>query len=81
MVRILALGGDGIGPEILEHGLSLAKKIGQFAKIDIKWEYGLLHGASYDKHGTFCSPKVLDQARASDAVSYTHLTLPTKRIV
>ena len=68
MVKILALGGDGIGPEILEHGLRLANKIAQFVKIDIKWEYGLLHGASYDKHGTFCSAKVLDQARASDAI-------------
>ena len=68
MVRILALGGDGIGPEILKHGLNLANKIAQFAKIHIKWEYGLLHGASYDKHGTFCSTKVLDQARASDAI-------------
>ena len=55
MVKILALGGDGIGPEMLEHGLRIANKIAQFAKIDIKWEYGLLHGASYDKHGTFCS--------------------------
>ena len=68
MVKILALGGDGIGPEMLEHGLRIANKIAQFAKIDIKWEYGLLHGASYDKHGTFCSAKVLDQARASDAI-------------
>ena len=53
MVRILALGGDGIGPEILKHGLNLANKIAQFAKIHIKWEHGLFPGASYDKHGTF----------------------------
>ena len=68
MVKILALGGDGIGPEILEHGLRIANKIAQFADIDIKWEHGLLHGASYEKQGTFCSAKVLAQARDSDAI-------------
>ena len=68
MYKILALGGDGIGPEILKHGLSIASTAAQIADIDIDWEHGLLHGASYDKHGTFCSEKVLAQARNSDAI-------------
>jgi 3-isopropylmalate dehydrogenase len=68
MVKILALGGDGIGPEILDQGLSVANRIAQIANIDIEWEHGLLHGASYEAHGTFCSEKVLAQARNSDAV-------------
>ena len=68
MVKILALGGDGIGPEILEQGLSVANRIAQIADIDIEWEHGLLHGTSYEAHGTFCSEKVLAKARNSDAV-------------
>ncbi len=65
---VLALGGDGIGPEILEQGLRVADRLAELAGIDLSVQHGLLHGASWDVHGTFCTPEVLKQARNSDAV-------------
>lgn len=65
---LLALGGDGIGPEITEQGLRVARCLAELCGIDLGVQQGLLHGASYDAHGVFCTEEVLDQARASDAV-------------
>lgn len=66
--RVLALGGDGIGPEILAHGLHVAKVLADQSGIGLTVEEDLLHGASWERHGTFCTEKVLDKARRSDAV-------------
>ena len=66
--QILALGGDGIGPEILDHGLRVAQHLAARAGIELEIETGLLHGASWEAHGTFCTDEVLATARASDAV-------------
>ena len=66
--RILALGGDGIGPEILAQGVRVAQRLGEIAGLSLTIEHDLLHGASYDRHGTFCTPEVLEKARAADAV-------------
>lgn len=68
MARILALGGDGIGPEILDQGLRVAAFLNNAAGLDLEVEHDLLHGASYDAAGTFCSDRVLAKARAADAV-------------
>ncbi|MTI00890.1 3-isopropylmalate dehydrogenase [Roseibium sp. RKSG952] len=66
--RILALGGDGIGPEILGYGLRTAEALARQAGIKLIIEQDLLHGASWDALGTFCSDEVLQKARQSDAV-------------
>lgn len=66
--QILALGGDGIGPEILEQGLRAAAVLAEQAGIRLSISHGLLHGASWEAHGTFCTDEVLARARASDAV-------------
>ena len=68
MYKILALGGEGIGPEILSCGLDLAQFIAKHSAIQFEIEYGLLHGASYEVSGSFCTQKVLDGARNADAV-------------
>ncbi|MEW2913259.1 3-isopropylmalate dehydrogenase [Leisingera sp. JC11] len=66
--QVLALGGDGIGPEILEQGLRVARHLAARSGIDLSVEHGLLHGASWEAYGTFCTHDVLARARASDAV-------------
>ena len=66
--RVLALGGDGIGPEILGYGLRVAERLAARAGLAMDVTQDLLHGASWDVHGTFCTDAVLDRARASDAV-------------
>lgn len=66
--RILALGGDGIGPEILDQGLRVANRVAEQCNMGLIVEDGLLHGASYDALGTFCSEDVLLKAQSVDAV-------------
>ena len=66
--QVLALGGDGIGPEILDQGLRVAQHLAARAGIELEIKQGLLHGASWEAHGTFCTDGVLEQARAADAV-------------
>lgn len=66
--RILALGGDGIGPEILNYGLQAARDLAMRAGIELEICHGLLHGASWDAHQTFCTAEVLQMAQQADAV-------------
>lgn len=67
-VKLLALGGDGIGPEILAEGLRVADALAAKAGLTLNVEHDLLHGASWDAHGTFCRPEVLEKARQANAV-------------
>lgn len=68
MPQILVLPGDGIGPEIMEQALRVADCLAQSSNLSLEVEFDLLHGASYDQNGTFCTPAVLDKARRADAV-------------
>ena len=66
--KILALGGDGIGPEVLEAGLAIAKAMAARGGVALSIEQGLLHGSSWEVHGTFCTEETVEKARAADAV-------------
>ncbi len=61
--RIVALPGDGIGPEIAGAARELLDRIGDF-EVDER----LVGGASIDAHGTALTPEVLEACRAADAV-------------
>jgi 3-isopropylmalate dehydrogenase len=61
--RIVALAGDGIGPEIMDAARELLARIGDFELVD-----HLVGGASIDAHGTALTDEVLEACRASDAV-------------
>ena len=61
--RIVALPGDGIGPEILGPALGLLRAVGDF-----HFEEHLFGGASIDAHGTPLTDEVLDACRRADAV-------------
>ncbi len=63
MTRIVALPGDGIGPEIMAAGLRLLSELGEF-EIDER----LVGGASIDERGVALTDEVLDACRAADAV-------------
>ena len=66
--KILALGGDGIGPEVLEAGLQVAQTVAAQAGIVLGIERDLLHGAAWEAHGTFCREQTVAAAQAADAV-------------
>ena len=63
MTKIVALPGDGIGPEIMAAALRVLAEIGDF-EIDER----LVGGASIDEHATALTDEVLDACRAADAV-------------
>ncbi|MBE1283256.1 MAG: 3-isopropylmalate dehydrogenase [Rhodobacteraceae bacterium] len=65
---ILALGGDGIGPEVLNAGLTVAEAVAAAEGLRLTIQEGLLHGAAWDTHGTFCADDTLARAKAADAV-------------
>src|SRR5918912_1353030 len=61
--RIVALPGDGIGPEIMAAARELLDRVGAF-----EVEEHLAGGASIDAHGTALTPDTLDACRRADAV-------------
>ena len=63
MTNIVALPGDGIGPEIMAAALRLLGEIGDF-EVDER----LVGGASIDENGMPLADDVLDACRDSDAV-------------
>ena len=65
---ILALGGDGIGPEVLNAGLKVLDAIVSAEKIGVSITHDLLHGAAWEEHGTFCTDQTVEQAKAADAI-------------
>src|SRR5262249_11055119 len=66
--RVLALGGDGIGPEVVSSGLRLAEAVADDAGITLDIREDLLHGAAWEAHGTFCREETVAAAKAADAV-------------
>ena len=67
-LKILALGGDGIGPEVLDAGLKVLDVASRSIGLHIDVTEGLLHGACYEKHGVIILPQTLEQARQSNAL-------------
>jgi 3-isopropylmalate dehydrogenase len=63
MTKIVALPGDGIGPEIMAPALRVLSELGDF-EIDEQ----LVGGASIDEHGVALTDQVLGACRSSDAV-------------
>lgn len=67
-LKVLALGGDGIGPEVVDAALQVlevaAAELGQ--SLDISED--LLHGAAWEQYGTFIRPETLAKARETDAL-------------
>lgn len=66
--KVLALGGDHIGPEVVASGLEVLRHTAALFDIPVEIEEDLLGGASWDAHGTFCTDVVAAKARAADAV-------------
>lgn len=66
--KVLALGGDHIGPEVVAAGLQVLRQTADQFDVAVEVEEGLLGGASWDVHGTFCTDAVVAKARAADAI-------------
>jgi 3-isopropylmalate dehydrogenase len=67
-LKVLALGGDGIGPEVVDAALKLLEVAAKSIGLEIDLAEDLLHGAAWEKYGTFIRPQTLQKARQSDAL-------------
>ena len=66
--HILALPGDGIGPEVIAPALGVLRRVSEIADFDAEIEEGLLGGAAYEATGRPLSDETLARARSADAV-------------
>lgn len=67
-IRILALGGDGIGPEVVDAALQVLEVAAASVGLALDIGEDLLHGAAWERHGSFIRDETLSRARASDAL-------------
>jgi len=67
-LKILALGGDGIGPEVVAAAIRVLDVAAHSIDLDFDLSEDLLHGAAWEKYGCFIRPQTLDKAKASDAL-------------
>ena len=66
--HILALPGDGIGPEVLAPALGVLRRVSEIADFDAEIEEGLLGGAAFEATGKPLPDETLASARSADAV-------------
>ena len=67
-VNVLALDGDGIGPEIMESTLEIIHLLNSKLQIDINIEKDIIGFQSLKKNGTTFPKKVLSKAKRADGI-------------
>src|SRR6516162_5189051 len=68
--KVLALAGDGMGPEIMRQTLRVIDFFDRRHIASFEVTEGLVGGAAYDDAGVPLTDETLEQARASDAVLF-----------
>ena len=68
VTRILVLPGDGIGPEVMASALDVLDVVAITEGLHLDITEDVLHGAAWNKYGTFCRPETITNAQQSDAV-------------
>ncbi|MBT8436004.1 MAG: 3-isopropylmalate dehydrogenase [Gammaproteobacteria bacterium] len=66
--KLLVLPGDGIGPEVVSVALRVFERLCQLEQIATEIQHDLLHGAAWDRYGTFCRDETVVAAKHSDAL-------------
>ncbi|GAA5523740.1 3-isopropylmalate dehydrogenase [Microbulbifer aestuariivivens] len=66
--KIMILPGDGIGPEIVEQAVAVLETVDRKFNLGLRFEQGLIGGASIDTHGEPLTDAQLQAASACDAV-------------
>ena len=66
--KLLVLPGDGIGPDVVAAGLRVFERLCQLESIETEIEHDLLHGAAWEKFGTFCRDETVATAKQSNAL-------------
>jgi len=67
-INLAILGGDGIGPEVMDASLKILNKIGELESVDFNYEYALVGGCAIDEFGAPISEGTLKMCKQKDAV-------------
>lgn len=67
-LKVLAPGGDGIDPAVVDSALKLLEVAASSINLKIDLSEDLLHGVCWDQFGCFIRPETLNRARESNAV-------------
>ena len=67
-IRILALDGDGIGPEIMEATLEVVYLLNQELDLNIQISKDLIGLQSFDKNGITITPQVIENSKQVDGI-------------
>ena len=65
----MALGGDGIGPEVVHAGLQILEQTAAKIGLKLEVEKDLLHGAAYDAYEVFSRDRAVEKARAAGVLT------------
>ena len=68
MARIVVMGGDGIGPEVVDAARAVLDRVAGRLGLDLVYDHHLLHGACWDVHGVWVLDETVEAARWADAV-------------
>ena len=69
-LQVLVMGGDGIGPEVVDAARPMLDAVAEAAGIILNIEERIANGASYDVHGVFITEEVKALSREVDIILY-----------
>ena len=68
--RIVAIPGEGIGPEVVEASLTILRQVAQLEGFALTINYGLLGGMALEKLGSTFPPETSQQCEGSDGIVF-----------
>ena len=68
--RIVAIPGEGIGPEVVEASLTILRQVAQLEGFALTIDYGLLGGMALEKLGSPFPPETIQQCEGSDGIVF-----------
>jgi 3-isopropylmalate dehydrogenase/3-benzylmalate dehydrogenase len=68
--RIVAIPGEGIGPEVVEASLTILRQVAQLEGFTLTIDYGLLGGIALEKLGSPFPPETIQQCEGSDGIVF-----------
>jgi 3-isopropylmalate dehydrogenase/3-benzylmalate dehydrogenase len=68
--RIVAIPGEGIGPEVVEASLTILRQVAQLEGFALTIDYGLLGGIALEKLGSPFPPETIQQCEGSDGIVF-----------
>jgi 3-isopropylmalate dehydrogenase len=67
MARIVVMGGDGIGPEVVDAACAVLDRVAGRLGLDLVYDHHLLHGACWDVRGEWSLDDAPEAFRLCDA--------------